>query len=125
MGADERPSSECDDDGGVMGSAGIGIEGVVASRAWRDRHELKMLPIACWLDSCGGLAGGEANSAACSRVKGGCAESQVIADGSSMFSQCNALVFLALPESRDGGKKSRALSLSSRGSSTEKGWPYI
>lgn len=44
-----------------------------------------MLPIAFWVESWGGLAGGEAKSADCSWVRGGCDESQEKADGINMI----------------------------------------
>lgn len=44
-----------------------------------------MLPMAFWVESWGGLAGGEAKRADWKRVGGGdCAESHEIADGRSM-----------------------------------------
>lgn len=48
---------------------------------------LKMLSMVSRPESCGGLAGGEAKRAACSRVRrgcDGCDESQVRGEGSSM-----------------------------------------
>ncbi len=74
----------CDDVGGVMGSASWRGAGA-ARRHWRERHVVKMLPTAVWVESCGGLAGGEANSADCRRVSGGRAGSHVSADGKSIF----------------------------------------
>jgi hypothetical protein len=45
-----------------------------------------MLPMAVCVESWGGLAGGEAKSAACKRVSGGgCDESQDSADGSNIL----------------------------------------
>ena len=86
-------SWECDEVGGVDGSVGCAPE--AASRLWRERHVVKMFPIAFWVDSWGGLAGGEVKRAAdWSRVTGGvCDErdwresrdSQVRAEGSSIL----------------------------------------
>jgi hypothetical protein len=70
-----------------MGS-GVGTD--ADSSACRERHVVKMLPIALCAATCGGLAGGEAKSADCSRVSGGrdeCDESQDKAEGSSMVAQ--------------------------------------
>ncbi len=70
-----------DADGGVAGRAtGAGAP----SSACRLRQVEKMFPIAFWADICGGLAGGDANSADCRRVSGGCDESHEKADGRSM-----------------------------------------
>lgn len=48
----------CDDVGGVTGSSAMGAGD--ASKAWRERQVVKMFPIAFWVESWGGLAGGEA-----------------------------------------------------------------
>ena len=53
-----------------------------AIRLCRLRHELMRFPIAVWVDSWGGLAGGEMKSADWSR---GCDESQESADGMSIL----------------------------------------
>jgi hypothetical protein len=74
-------------DGGVVGSAAdiAGIAGA-ARRLCKLRHVLKILPSACCADRLGGLAGGEAKSAAWRRVKGGgCDGSHDNAEGSSMM----------------------------------------
>ncbi len=72
-----------------MGSSAIGEEEEAAGavrRVCSERHVVKMLPMAVCVDSCGGLAGGEANSAVWRRVSGGgCDESQDSADGNSIF----------------------------------------
>lgn len=61
-----------------IGSLGIGDESMVC----RLRHELMRFPIAVWVESCGGLAGGEMKSADCRR---GCDGSHDKADGSNIF----------------------------------------
>lgn len=66
-----------------MGAAAITGAGDARS-ACRLRHVVKMFPSAFWLETCGGLAGGEAKSADWSRVRGGCDESQAKAEGNSM-----------------------------------------
>ena len=75
----------CDEAGGVIGAVASRIGAGAARRDWSERHVVKMLPIACCVESCGGLAGGEAKSAACRRVSGGCDESHEMADGRSIF----------------------------------------
>lgn len=63
----------------AMERAGSALD--VARSDWRERHVVKRLPMACWADSGGGLAGGEAKSAVCGR---GAAESQGNGDGNNM-----------------------------------------
>lgn len=78
----------CDEPGGVIGVVAIGAAAIGAGAprsACNERHVEKMLPTAFSVDSCGGLAGGEANSADCRRVSGGRAGSHEMADGSSIF----------------------------------------
>lgn len=79
---------------GGVGSwcAGGGEEAVVvavgvAIRACRERHVLTILPKAFCAVTVGGLAGGEANSAAWRRVVAVCDESHWSAEGNSMFAE--------------------------------------
>ena len=66
----------------VANWAAAGVE--EARSDCRERHEVKMLPMAVCVESAGGLAGGVAKRADWSRVRGGCDESQESADGMSM-----------------------------------------
>lgn len=71
-----------------MGVVAIGAAAIGAGAARSDcseRHVEKMLPTAFSVESCGGLAGGEANSADCRRVSGGRAVSHEMADGSNIL----------------------------------------
>lgn len=84
----------CDDVGGVIGSWATATGGAGwVRRDWRERHVEKMLPMAVCVESWGGLAGGEANSADWRRVKGGvCDESHGRADGSSIVAAVGVVV---------------------------------
>ncbi len=73
-----------DEAGGEMGS-GIAMGIGEARRAWRARHVVRRFPKAGWVESCGGLAGGDTNSADWSRVSGGGCESHEKADGINML----------------------------------------
>jgi len=75
--------------GGGPASDGSAEEEEDPRSDWRERHAEKMFPTAAWVDICGGLAGGEARSADCSRVRGGCCcdESQEKADGNNILSE--------------------------------------
>lgn len=68
-----------------IGSLGIGDESMVC----RLRQELMRFPIAVWVESWGGLEGGEMKRADCSR---GCDGSQDSADGSSIFDGARSVV---------------------------------
>src|SRR3569833_3150662 len=74
-----------DVEGGVMGAAAVTMVAGDERRDWRLRQVVKRFPMAFWGDICGGLAGGEAKRADSRRVSGGCDESQVKAEGRSMF----------------------------------------
>lgn len=70
-------------DGRCMFASGIGSFGIGdESMPCRLRHELMRFPMAVWVESWGGLEGGEMKRADCSR---GCDGSQERADGSNIF----------------------------------------